>query len=189
MVKLTLRNVAACCCCILGLLAFNSGLAQNGETLELSSATIQVDSVDTPEEVRQIATILHDQLSIRDYDQKQGKVNYTFLDAPEQQKQALVALRTAGFQVEQVWFQGNMTITNVPSAPKVKQRPKAFHPSDVDQDGDVTTEEYTNWLKATGQYEDHPSQAPSKELHPADADGNGDVTTEEYRDYLKRQEN
>ncbi len=104
-----------------------------------------MDSVDTDAKAEQVKAILYETLAIRDFDQKNGgKINYTFLDNPEQQSVALEALRNAGYNVKQTHFKANMTVTVVPHESHVVE-PKEAHPADADGNGDVTEQEYRAW--------------------------------------------
>ncbi|MFW5658824.1 MAG: hypothetical protein ACOCZ8_02465 [Bacteroidota bacterium] len=127
--------------------AAHSAAAQDTRTIELSSASIYVDSVDTPEKAAQVKAMLYETLAIRDFDQKNGgKINYTFLDKPERQSVALEALRNAGYSVEQTYFKANMTVAIVPQESHVVDSKEA-HPADTDGNGDVTEAEYRDYLK------------------------------------------
>ena len=161
--------------------------AQASTTESLHAITLRIDTVQTTEQVQEIRTLIHAALAIRDYDAKlaQGsstlKVNYTFLDAPEQYDIARQRLEAAGYAVRDIGGVRQQTITVVPEESHVKQPQTSFHAADVNKDGEVTEQEYIRWKQSAGDAQPVNSDV---NYHPADTDQNGDVTEEEYKMYL-----
>ncbi|MEM0996611.1 MAG: hypothetical protein AAGN35_06015 [Bacteroidota bacterium] len=94
-----------------------AAVAQNGGSLQritLSSVTLSIDSVDTPEQMTEIRNLVQAYPQVQDFDIKYGNCDFTLDDSEQALQNILVDLGRAGYNAEIYRVNANQTFTYVP---------------------------------------------------------------------------